>query len=479
MSSKNLTEISETLSMNYNSIKWKVNIYTSLILFSIFTIASLMQIIIGHGFLCPKRDIIYFPVVILVSAFVFITEVYSIRKYKKVKNNLHIFNTILLTLVVLTFDISLLYTGPNNILVLIYDIWISVPVLLFIKVIANRKILTISYIVIVISILIKLYIIQGYTLIINNIPINNPIPLLNLILMTIVYITISYSLLLVSINSLCSLLYKLPVILKDMQEINDNIIKDKNEQIAIDSEIALARKLQRAILPTYTNSILINNIEIYGLTESASTINGDYHDIIEIENGILIGIGDITSHGLISGLIMLNIQAIIKILSKIDQYKLSDIIDKVNTMLIDISTKWNNHKKISTLMLAKIQGYKLTLTGYHESVIIVRNNKVHRINTKTLGTFIGFMHNIEHLMKECVITLRPGDLLIFYTDGLIEFVDKTNEEFSVDKFIRIIKDADPKKQIETLLFEIYSNTVLNKLDSNEVDDTTLLLVRIN
>jgi sigma-B regulation protein RsbU (phosphoserine phosphatase) len=89
------------------------------------------------------------------------------------------------------------------------------------------------------------------------------------------------------------------------QEINSLNQRLTVENYRMSSELAVTRKLQEMILPRAKELNSIKELDIVGFMEPADEVGGDYYDVLQRNGRIKIGIGDVTGHGLESGVIMI------------------------------------------------------------------------------------------------------------------------------------------------------------------------------
>lgn len=93
-----------------------------------------------------------------------------------------------------------------------------------------------------------------------------------------------------------------------------NISRLVSENLRMSAELEVTRKLQNTILPKQSELEAIEGLEISGFMEPAAEVGADYYDVIPHKNRVKIGIGDVTGHGLESGMLMLMAQTSIRTL---------------------------------------------------------------------------------------------------------------------------------------------------------------------
>lgn len=170
------------------------------------------------------------------------------------------------------------------------------------------------------------------------------------------------------------------------------------------SEVEIAADIQKQSLSK--ESIIIPGLDIATGMCSASKVGGDSLDIIAGQNGnYYLYVGDVTGHGVASGLVMMMINALVaafssKYISGAEILAETNFVlkprIKQNMMMTAVMLRWDSVNK------------KLYYTGAgHEFVLIykMREKKVYKI--KTGGLAIGMMKNIAKSLKEQQIAFEP------------------------------------------------------------------------
>src|SRR5690606_37646588 len=90
----------------------------------------------------------------------------------------------------------------------------------------------------------------------------------------------------------------------------------KSENLRLGAELDIARRIQMMVLPKEGELSEIPKIEIAGYMEPADEVGGDYYDVLHDGTRIKVGIGDVTGHGLESGVLMLMVQSVARALQE-------------------------------------------------------------------------------------------------------------------------------------------------------------------
>lgn len=252
--------------------------------------------------------------------------------------------------------------------------------------------------------------------------------------------------------------------------------KLKEENLRLSAEIEVTRRLQQMILPKESELQKITSLDIAGFMEPANQVGGDYYDILPHHNGLKIGIGDVTGHGLESGMVMLMVQTAIRTLMNQNETDPIKFLQIINQTLYDNVQRMNSDKNL-TLSLLDYQNNCLRLSGQHESVIVLRaDGGIELIDTLDLGFPIGLEENIADFLGETEIYLNTGDGVILYTDGITEAENEWGELYGLEKLCEVARQ-NWQHSAQTIK-EIIIADVRQHIGTQTVyDDITLLVIK--
>ena len=192
----------------------------------------------------------------------------------------------------------------------------------------------------------------------------------------------------------------------------------------------LASRIQTSILPPYLG---IDGLDIAAAMQPASEVGGDYYDVFAVENGCWIGIGDVAGHGLSTGLVMLMIQSGFGTLGRQNpRAEPSELLPFLNDVIYDNVRMRLSHDEHATLTLLRYHRNGIVrFAGAHEDIIIYRRRTGACEIVPTPGPWLGARRYIGAATINNTIQLEDGDLLILYTDGIIEAMSTTNEQYGI------------------------------------------------
>ncbi|PZU95732.1 MAG: diguanylate cyclase [Pseudanabaena sp.] len=254
----------------------------------------------------------------------------------------------------------------------------------------------------------------------------------------------------------------------------NNLLKEEN--LRMSGELEVTRRLQKMILPKEHELALVIGLDIAGFMEPAAEVGGDYYDVLQQNGRIKIGIGDVTGHGLESGMLMIMVQTAVRTLLQNDENDPVRFLDILNRTIYGNVQRMDSDKNL-TLALIDYEHGKLTLSGQHEEMIVVRKNGVvERFDTIDLGFPIGLEEEIADFLSQKCIHLATGDVVVLYTDGITEAANEVNQMYGVDRLCKVIRNNVDQPAIAIRRAVI--NDLRSHIGTQKVyDDITLLVLK--
>ncbi|MBX4941816.1 SpoIIE family protein phosphatase [Rhizobium binae] len=250
----------------------------------------------------------------------------------------------------------------------------------------------------------------------------------------------------------------------------------QRENRRLGTELAVAERIQLMVLPLQQELEDFQDIEIAAYMRPAEEVGGDYYDVLKNGRRLKIGIGDVTGHGLESGVLMLMVQSVARALQEAGNTDAVEFLANLNSALFKNIERTRIDKHL-TLAFLDYDGKDMILSGQHEEVVIVRaNGEIQRIDTMDLGIPIGLEADISAFIKTREIAFEKGDLILLHTDGVTEAENDAGELFGIERLCREalrLKDQSAEKVVS----EIVATLMLFIGSQKIYDDITLLAVR--
>jgi len=242
------------------------------------------------------------------------------------------------------------------------------------------------------------------------------------------------------------------------------------EKERVEKELEIARDIQKSFLPE--DGIRIKGLDIYYLNLPSSSVGGDYFDIIKLdENNVVFSIDDISGHGIPASLLMAIFRT--SFIFKINESKnINDTIKYLNNLIAN--TTDNNLYVTSFTCQIDIENKKLKyINAGHNPPVLLRKKEVYYLDKGSL--VLGLFEDVDYFEVE--EKLKKDDIVVLFTDGLIEAENKDGEQFGLNRFIKILK-MNRKKSAEIILKEIINGVKFHTVQQDFEDDLTLIIIRI-
>ena len=207
----------------------------------------------------------------------------------------------------------------------------------------------------------------------------------------------------------------------------------------LEREFAIASQIQASILP---RSYRVVGFDIAGTMIPADTVGGDYYDIIPTADGAWLGIGDVSGHGLTAGLVMMMTQCAVGALVRRDpDISPVDALVAVNEILVENIRRRLRQDEHMTLTLLRLDTTgRVRFAGAHEELMVFRGATRTIEHLATPGAWVGMRPELHDVIAESSLTLSRGDVLVLYTDGIIEARHpETGEEFGIERLADAVR----------------------------------------
>jgi predicted ATPase/serine phosphatase RsbU (regulator of sigma subunit) len=242
----------------------------------------------------------------------------------------------------------------------------------------------------------------------------------------------------------------------------------------LESEMAIAQRIQTSILP---KELSVPGVEIAAAMRTASQVGGDYYDVLPTEDGgFWLGIGDVSGHGLDAGLVMLMLQSGLASLMRSDAWvDPTRLLCLLNRAMYDNVRRRLGRDDYATLSLFRFfpDGHFI-FAGAHEEILVWRARTGRWEAIETRGAWIGTIERIESSTVTREGHLQDGDLMLLFTDGIVEARNQGSEQFGLDRLTEIA--AQDRTQPVTEICRRILDGVQAWAERQD-DDQTVVLVR--
>jgi phosphoserine phosphatase RsbU/P len=238
-------------------------------------------------------------------------------------------------------------------------------------------------------------------------------------------------------------------------------------------ELEIAARIQTSILP---RNLAVEGLEIAARMMTATEVGGDYYDVLPVDNGCWIAVGDASGHGLTAGLVMMMVQTGVATLVRAQpEAAPRSVINTLNRVLFENVHDRLEAERHMTLSLVRLgRDGKAVVAGAHMDAVIWRAATQSIELLGTPGTFLAISDDIDHVNVEREWQLQVGDLLVLLTDGVTEAEDGNGRPFGYEGVLEVVEPraGKPVAAVRDALFE-----ALIRHSPTLVDDATIVVLR--
>jgi phosphoserine phosphatase RsbU/P len=253
---------------------------------------------------------------------------------------------------------------------------------------------------------------------------------------------------------------------------NARMQQEMIEKQRMERELAIAREIQVGLLPQAVPKI--RGYEIISVFEPCYTVGGDYFDFLAVsEQSLAIAIADVSGKSTPAALLMASLQASLRALSSVEVTEPAITIQRLNQLLCDSQSQSSKYVTFFYGILKHNTGeLNYVNAGHCYPLVLKASGKVDRLEVG--GTVLGFFRDANY--RRGVYNVDPGDVMIFYTDGVSEMTNPEEEEFGVDRIIATIRQhqTEPISAIRDALEQALHE---HRGAQHQGDDITFILLK--
>ena len=242
-------------------------------------------------------------------------------------------------------------------------------------------------------------------------------------------------------------------------------------QARIDEELEIAKRVQSALIPTTPT---LENLEIAVIMAPADDVGGDYFDVQPTSFGGWIAVGDVSGHGLNAGLVMLMLQsAMLTVQQALPNATPGEALAVVNRILYkNVAERLKRPEYVTTNLLRYEVDGRITFAGGHQYIVVCRTDgTITRVQTP--GPWLGIIEAMPRA-QDFELVLKRGDVMVLYTDGIIEARDRAGRLFEMERLCAAVQTSHRGSVAE--IRDAIMTRVRAFMHEQE-DDMTLMVMR--
>jgi serine phosphatase RsbU (regulator of sigma subunit) len=244
------------------------------------------------------------------------------------------------------------------------------------------------------------------------------------------------------------------------------------EKERVQKELEIAKGIQKSFLPEHSPQI--EGFDLAALNTPALEVGGDFYDFIPVSaNKWGLVIADVSGKGVPAALFMALSRTMIRA-NATNNPTPSRVICQANDMI----SEDDRANMFVTLFYGVLDPLRKTLTyvnAGHNPPLVMGKGAGDVIMLAAKGVALGVMTDMLYEEKEVV--LNPGDILLLYTDGVTEAVNRKDEMFGHERISRLVEENHHLSAQE--LIKLIEREVFTFSEGQpQFDDITLLLVKV-
>ncbi len=250
-----------------------------------------------------------------------------------------------------------------------------------------------------------------------------------------------------------------------IRQVADMVLRHRE----LNAFIEQAREIQQSLLPQEAPDF--SGYEFAFLSRPAESVGGDVYDFIPVSRAILgVLIADAIGHGLPAALQARDVVVGVR-MGVEEDLKIVRMMEKLSAVLRHVSMG----SRFTPVFYAEIEwnGNVIYVNAGHVPPFILRADASVQFLTVG-GPVLGLPMEVAY--QRSFERLRPGDLLVLYTDGITETTNVTGEEFGVQRLVEVVRRhrTDP---LPTILTQVFAAVDEFRDGLPQEDDQTVVLIR--
>lgn len=212
------------------------------------------------------------------------------------------------------------------------------------------------------------------------------------------------------------------------------------DRVALKRDLEVARDIQNWLVPHTPPQL--PGLDIAFTTRPANTVAGDYYDVLSMpaagaSPAVLFVVADVAGKGIPAGLLMACFRSCLRTLADTTR-ELPDLIARLHSFCC---TDSYSGRRFTTAFLAQYDaatGSILYVNAGHNPPLLRRASGP-IVQLEAGGVPFGVFADAAYEIGQ--LSVCPGDLLLIYTDGVVEAVNETGEEYGLDRLRTFVRDT--------------------------------------
>ncbi|MGH2537370.1 MAG: SpoIIE family protein phosphatase [Candidatus Promineifilaceae bacterium] len=254
--------------------------------------------------------------------------------------------------------------------------------------------------------------------------------------------------------------------------VNDQLYREAAERSRIEQELDVARSIQASLMPE--GSPDIPGCTVASLWQAARQVGGDFYDFMPLRDGRWgIAIADVADKGVPAALFMALSRTILRTVA-FSREQPKEVLERGNQIIYGDTSS----DLFVTVFYAVWNPRAKTLTyangGHNPPLLVSAGGKIDQLRTD--GIALGVLEQAK--IAQAQVNLRPGDMVVFYTDGVTEAINEDFDEFGLARLCHVAQQTR-QGQPADVLAAITQAVVEHAGEKTQFDDMTMVVLKVD
>jgi serine phosphatase RsbU (regulator of sigma subunit) len=253
------------------------------------------------------------------------------------------------------------------------------------------------------------------------------------------------------------------------------LFKEFLVKLRMEEDLTSAHELQMSMLPATCPEV--EGYQIAASSTPAQEVGGDFFDFFKIgENKIGFIVGDVTGKSVTGALVMSASRSVFRMLSE-EELSVGEIMTRANRRIKQDIKSGMFVALLYAVLDAENGSVGLCSAGQTQPLLMAAKTDAATLVETVGDTFpLGILDDVNY--EETQLQIEPGDKVVFYTDGIVEAMNKNEDMYGFERLHEVVKSS-PAENAEALMKDIISSVSDFTGNAPQHDDLTLIVVSVN
>lgn len=251
------------------------------------------------------------------------------------------------------------------------------------------------------------------------------------------------------------------------------VLDDKRR---LDYDLGVAKKIQAALLPRILPDV--EGAELGAFSVPAQQIGGDYYDLVQVDDNHLgIAIADVSGKGVSGAIVMSLCRSVLRVKAA-GCLSPATVLRQVNRILSDDLSEGMFISILYMVLNTKTHELVVARAGHPYAVLNSGVGQPWQVESKGMAMGFGSPDMFDAALDEKSVFLKPGDMIVAYTDGVTEAQDQKQNEWGLLNLMKAMQaSAFEGENAKKVAANIHQQLLEFVGDTEQYDDMTLIALR--